>query len=65
MTDSATVNVTARQAREVYDLWAAGEDASAAQAALTEKLQSVTPAHPDAISAQGRVENARQALAAR
>ena len=36
---SATVNVTARQAREVYDLWAAGEDASAAQAALTERRE--------------------------
>ena len=33
---SATVNVTARQSREVYDLFAAGEDADAAQAALTE-----------------------------
>jgi 4-hydroxy-tetrahydrodipicolinate synthase len=33
---SATVNVTARQTREVYDLFAAGEDADAAQAALTE-----------------------------
>jgi 4-hydroxy-tetrahydrodipicolinate synthase len=36
---SATVNVTARQAREVYDLWAAGEDASDAQAALTERRE--------------------------
>jgi 4-hydroxy-tetrahydrodipicolinate synthase len=36
---SATVNVTARQAREVYDLWAAGEDASGAQAALTERRE--------------------------
>ena len=36
---SATVNVTARQAREVYDLWEAGEDASAAQAALTERRE--------------------------
>ena len=36
---SATVNVTARQAREVYDLWAAGEDATAAQAALTERRE--------------------------
>ena len=35
-TISATVNVLARQAREVYDLWAAGEDAERAQAALTE-----------------------------
>ena len=34
-TISATVNVLARQAREVYDLWAAGEDADGAQAALT------------------------------
>src|SRR3954451_1513202 len=33
---SATVNVTARQTREVYDLWLAGEDAREAQAALTE-----------------------------
>jgi 4-hydroxy-tetrahydrodipicolinate synthase len=33
---SATVNVTARQTREVYDRFAAGEDAGAAQAALTE-----------------------------
>jgi 4-hydroxy-tetrahydrodipicolinate synthase len=33
---SATVNVTARQTREVYDLFAAGEDAEAAQAELTE-----------------------------
>jgi 4-hydroxy-tetrahydrodipicolinate synthase len=33
---SATVNVTARQTREVYDLFTAGEDADAAQAALTE-----------------------------
>ena len=36
---SATVNVTARQAREVYDLFEAGEDASAAQAALTERRE--------------------------
>jgi 4-hydroxy-tetrahydrodipicolinate synthase len=35
-TISATVNLFARQAREVYDLWAAGEDAEAAQASLTE-----------------------------
>jgi 4-hydroxy-tetrahydrodipicolinate synthase len=33
---SATVNITARQTREVYDLFTAGEDAGAAQAALTE-----------------------------
>jgi 4-hydroxy-tetrahydrodipicolinate synthase len=33
---SATVNVTARQTREVYDLFAAGEDAEAAQTALTQ-----------------------------
>src|SRR4051795_6780351 len=33
---SATVNVTARQTREVYDLFTAGEDAEAAQAALTQ-----------------------------
>ncbi len=34
---SATVNVTARQTRDVYDLFAAGSsDADAAQAALTE-----------------------------
>src|SRR3954451_21631909 len=32
---SATVNVTARQTREVYDLFTAGEDAEAAQTALT------------------------------
>jgi len=32
---SATVNVTARQAREVYDRFVAGEDAGPAQAALT------------------------------
>jgi len=32
---SATVNVTARQARDVYDRFAAGEDASAEQAELT------------------------------
>jgi 4-hydroxy-tetrahydrodipicolinate synthase len=36
---SATVNVTARMAREVYDLWAAGEDATAAQTALTERRE--------------------------
>jgi 4-hydroxy-tetrahydrodipicolinate synthase len=33
---SATVNVTARQARAVYDRFATGEDASAEQAELTE-----------------------------
>lgn len=33
---SATVNVTARQSREVYDLFTAGKDADAAQTALTE-----------------------------
>jgi 4-hydroxy-tetrahydrodipicolinate synthase len=36
---SATVNVTARQAREVYDAFEAGEDASALQAALTERRE--------------------------
>ena len=36
-TISATVNVTATLARRVYDLHAAGEDASAAQAQLTER----------------------------
>ena len=35
-TISATLNAFARQAREVYDLWAAGEDAEGAQAALTQ-----------------------------
>jgi 4-hydroxy-tetrahydrodipicolinate synthase len=35
-TISATVNLFARQARDVYDRWAAGEDAEAAQGALTE-----------------------------
>jgi 4-hydroxy-tetrahydrodipicolinate synthase len=34
---SATVNVTAQLSRAVYDLWAAGEDADAAQARLTER----------------------------
>ena len=38
---SATVNVLAREAREVYDLFAAGEDASAAQASLTEARRFV------------------------
>ena len=38
---SATVNVLAREAREVYDLFEAGEDASAAQAALTERRRFV------------------------
>jgi 4-hydroxy-tetrahydrodipicolinate synthase len=33
---SATVNVFAAQAREVYDRWAAGEDAEPAQATLSE-----------------------------
>ena len=33
---SATVNVFAPQAREVYDRWSAGEDAEGAQATLTE-----------------------------
>jgi 4-hydroxy-tetrahydrodipicolinate synthase len=33
---SATVNVFAPQAREVYDRWAAGDDAEPAQATLTE-----------------------------
>jgi 4-hydroxy-tetrahydrodipicolinate synthase len=33
---SATVNVFAPQAREVYDRWEAGEDAEPAQATLTE-----------------------------
>lgn len=37
---------------------------AAAQAALVEKLVSVTPAHPDAISAKARVEAARRNLAA-
>jgi 4-hydroxy-tetrahydrodipicolinate synthase len=36
-TISATVNVTATLARQVYDLHAAGEDATAAQAQLTER----------------------------
>jgi 4-hydroxy-tetrahydrodipicolinate synthase len=36
-TISATVNVTASLAREVYDLHAAGEDAGGAQARLTER----------------------------
>ncbi|HEX6026863.1 MAG TPA: dihydrodipicolinate synthase family protein [Solirubrobacter sp.] len=36
---SATVNVLAREARAVYDLWAAGEDATAAQAALTQRRE--------------------------
>jgi 4-hydroxy-tetrahydrodipicolinate synthase len=38
---SATVNVTARQTREVYDRFAAGEEADAAQAALTEARRFV------------------------
>ncbi len=39
---SATVNVTARQTREVYDLWEAGSDeADAAQAELTEARRFV------------------------
>ena len=38
---SATVNVLAREAREVYDLFAAGEDAEPAQAALTEARRVV------------------------
>ena len=38
---SATVNVTARQTREVYDLWASGGDAEPAQAALTEARKFV------------------------
>jgi 4-hydroxy-tetrahydrodipicolinate synthase len=39
---SATVNVTAAQTREVYDLWAAGSaDADAAQARLTEARASL------------------------
>jgi 4-hydroxy-tetrahydrodipicolinate synthase len=33
---SATVNLTAQLSREVYDLWAAGEDANATQERLTE-----------------------------
>ena len=47
---SATVNVLAREAREVYDLFAAGEDASAAQAALTRgaALRRGLPADPGA-----------------
>jgi 4-hydroxy-tetrahydrodipicolinate synthase len=36
---SATLNVTASQARDVYDRFAAGDDASAAQAALTERRE--------------------------
>jgi 4-hydroxy-tetrahydrodipicolinate synthase len=36
---SATVNVTAGLAREVYDAFEAGEDASALQAALTERRE--------------------------
>ena len=35
---SATVNVTARQAREVYDRWAAGEDAAELAGINTRKL---------------------------
>jgi Mrp family chromosome partitioning ATPase len=35
-----------------------------AEAALAEKLTSVTPAHPDAISARAKVDAARRALAA-
>jgi 4-hydroxy-tetrahydrodipicolinate synthase len=38
---SATVNVLARQAREVYDLFAAGEDAQPAQDALTQARRFV------------------------
>jgi 4-hydroxy-tetrahydrodipicolinate synthase len=38
---SATVNVTARQTREVYDLYMSGEDATAAQASLTEARRFV------------------------
>jgi 4-hydroxy-tetrahydrodipicolinate synthase len=36
---SATLNVTASQARDVYDRFAAGEDPSGAQAALTERRE--------------------------
>ena len=42
---SATVNVTARQARDVYDRFAAGEDASAEQAELT-KLREFLDGFP-------------------
>lgn len=43
---------------------AAAAALSAAEAALAEKLLSVTPAHPDALAAEARVAAARQALAA-
>jgi Mrp family chromosome partitioning ATPase len=43
---------------------AAAAALGAAQAALAEKMLSVTAVHPDAVSARARVEAARQALAA-
>jgi Mrp family chromosome partitioning ATPase len=43
---------------------AAAATLAAAQAALVERLITVTPAHPDAISAKAKVEAARQNLAA-
>jgi Mrp family chromosome partitioning ATPase len=43
---------------------AAAAAVGAAQAALSERLAVVTPAHPDAISAQARLLAARQSLAA-
>ena len=63
---SATVNVTARQAREVYDLWEAGEDASAAQAALTERREFLDgfPIDPGAEGAGRLAEPAPAASAA-
>jgi 4-hydroxy-tetrahydrodipicolinate synthase len=36
---SATLNVTARQARDVYDRFVSGADASSAQAALTKRRE--------------------------
>lgn len=42
---------------------AAAAELEAAQTALREKLQTVTPLHPDAAAARSRVEAARQALA--
>src|SRR5262249_55234695 len=42
---------------------AAATELSAAQAALVEKLQTVTTAHPDAILAKSHVAAAQQALA--
>ncbi|APR76383.1 Tyrosine-protein kinase EpsD [Minicystis rosea] len=43
---------------------AAAAALSAAEAGLAEKLTSVTPAHPDAVSGRARVDAARRALAA-